>query len=63
MAVPADVYKGAGAGADHSFPPMLFVHMVRDGSTGSGVAQDVAVLTAEVGTVLLAFIAPPKGSI
>lgn len=57
MAVPPDVYKGAGVGADNSFPPMLFVHMVRDGSTGSGVAQDVAVLTAEVGASFLPFVA------
>lgn len=47
MAVPAEVYKGAGAAVAYPFPPMLFVHMVRDGATGAGVAQDVAVLTAE----------------
>ncbi len=49
MAVPPAVYKGAAAATPgRPFPPMLFVHMARDGATAAVAAQDVAALTAEV---------------
>ena len=49
MAVPPAAYKGAAAATPgRPFPPMLFVHMARDGATAVVAAQDVAALTAEV---------------
>lgn len=59
MAVPPEVYKGVAKATAHIFPPMLFVHMVRDGATGAGVAQDIAVLTNE-GIATEAIAVPPR---
>lgn len=47
MAVPSEVYKGLATANVHPFPPMLFVHMVRDGVTAAGIAKNVAALTQE----------------